>query len=157
MTEITFALVDTPLPGPILAIDLGEKRIGLAISDAGRMLARSYGVLQRKSRREDFIHYNQIITERGITLIIMGLPLLADGSDSATTAWVRHYSAELAQNISVPLEFWDEHATSQQAAASLTERGVRAKKQKGRIDAVAAAFILQSYLDAQREIERLRD
>lgn len=157
MSETSFELVGTSLPGPILAIDLGEKRIGLAVSDAGRMLARSYGVMQRKSRREDFARYNQIIAERGITLVVMGLPLLADGSDSTTTAWVRHYSAELTENIPVPLELWDEHATSQQAAASLTERGIRAKKQKERIDAVAAAFILQSYLDARRETERLRD
>src|SRR5690606_9744806 len=102
MSEMAFELVDTPLPGPILGIDLGEKRIGLAVSDAGRMLARSYGVMSRKSRREDFARYNQIIAERGITLVVMGLPLLADGSDSATTAWVRHYSAELAENIPVP-------------------------------------------------------
>ncbi len=151
MSEMAFELVDIPLPGPILGIDLGEKRIGLAVSDAGRMLARSYGVLSRKSRREDFARYNQIIAERGVTLVVMGLPLLTDGSDSATTAWVRHYSAELTENIPVPLELWDEHATSQQAAASLSERGVRTKKQKERIDAVAAAFILQSYLDAKRE------
>jgi putative Holliday junction resolvase len=153
----SFTFVQTRLPGPILSIDLGEKRIGLAISDAGRMIARSYGVIQRKSRREDFARFQQIINEQGATLVVMGLPLRLDGSDSSTTAWVRDYTAALAQHLTVPILFWDESYSSQDAAASLSERGIRAKKQKGRLDAVAAAFILQSYLDAQAETERLRD
>ena len=153
----SFTFVQTRLPGPILSIDLGEKRIGLAISDAGRMIARSYGVIQRKSRREDFARYQQVINEQKATLVVMGLPLQDDGTDSSTTAWVRDYTAALAQNITVPIVFWDESYTSQDAAASLSERGISAKKQKGRLDAVAAAFILQSYLDAQAEAERLRD
>jgi len=121
------------------------------------MFARSYGMFKRTSRQADFARYRAVIAEQGITLVIMGLPLRADGSDSATTAWVRHYTAELAENIPVPVAFWDESYSSQQAEASLAERGIRAKKQKERVDAAAAAFILQSYLDAHREGERLRD
>jgi len=151
--EIPFERNNIPLPGAVLAIDLGEKRIGLAVSDAGQMLARSYGVLKRKSRREDFARFNQIIVERKIRLVVMGLPLLPDGADSPTTAWIRHYTTELAENVAVPVVFWDERYTSQLAAASLTERGVRVRKQKERVDAVAAAFILQSYLDAHQENE----
>lgn len=154
---MTTDLLPTSLPGPVLAIDLGEKRIGLAVSDAGRMIARSYGMFKRTSRREDFARYRAIIAEQGVTLVVMGLPLRLDGSDSSTTAWVRHYTAELAENIPVPIEFWDESYSSQRAEASLSARGIRAKKQKERVDAVAAAFILQSYLDAKRETERLRD
>ncbi|MBP8000929.1 MAG: Holliday junction resolvase RuvX [Chloroflexi bacterium] len=146
---MSFTLTNSPLPGPVLAIDLGEKRIGLAVSDSGRMIARSYGVIERKSRREDFARFQAIISEQKVTLVVMGLPLHLDGSDSATTTWVRDYTAALAQNISVPVTLWDERYSSQAATASLTERGVRAKKQKGRVDAVAAAFILQSYLDTQ--------
>lgn len=127
------------------------------MSDAGRMIARSYGMFKRTSRQADFARYRAVITEQHITLVIMGLPLRLDGSDSATTAWVRHYTAELAENIPVPVAFWDESYSSQQAEASLSERGIRAKKQKEKVDAAAAAFILQSYLDAHREIERLRD
>ena len=153
----SFTFVQTRLPGPILSIDLGEKRIGLAISDAGRMIARSYGVIQRKSRREDFARYQQVINEQKATLVVMGLPLQDDGTDSSTTAWVRDYTAALAQNITVPIVFWDESYTSQDAAASLSERGISAKKQKGRLDSVADEFILQSYMEAQAETERLRN
>lgn len=150
-------LISTSLPGPILTIDLGEKRIGLAVSDAGRMIARSYGMFKRTSRQADFARYRAVIAEQRVTLVVMGLPLRLDGTDSSTTAWVRHYTAELAENISVPVEFWDESYSSQQAEASLSARGIRAKRQKERLDAAAAAFILQSYLDAHRERLEIRD
>ncbi len=140
------------LPGSILAIDLGEKRIGLALSDAGRLIARSYGMFLRQSRREDFARYEEIIQKEGVTLVLMGLPL-RDGAENSATMWVRDYAADLARVLSVPVTLWDESYSSQQAAASLSERGIRAKKQKGRIDAAAAAFILQSYLEAHYPTE----
>ena len=68
------------------------------------------------------------------------------------TRWVRHYSAELAENITVPLVYWDESYTTQQAHELLQERGVTQwQKRKEQVDAVAAAFILQGYLDAQQK------
>jgi putative Holliday junction resolvase len=145
-------LVYTNLPGSILAIDLGEKRIGLAVSDAGRLVARSYGMFLRQSRREDFARYEEIIQKEGVTLVLMGLPLL-DGADNSTTMWVRDYAADLSRVLSVPVTLWDESYSSQQAAASLSKRGIRAKKQKERIDAAAAAFILQSYLETHYPTE----
>lgn len=144
---MSFTLTNSPLPGPVLAIDLGEKRIGLAVSDSGRMIARSYGVIERKSRREDFARFQAIISEQKVTLVVMGLPLHLDGSDSATTAWVRVF-CRLHADLG-PVTLWDKRYSSQAATASLTERGVRAKKQKGRVDAVAATLVLQSYLDTQ--------
>ncbi len=134
--------------GKVLAIDLGEKRIGLAISDETRTIAGSYGVILRKSRREDFNRYAAIVDEQAITLVVMGLPITLDGAEGQRATWVRNYATELAQNITVSVEFWDERFSTKQAEASLRARGKRGKRVSERVDAVAAAFILQDYLDA---------
>jgi len=134
--------------GRVMALDLGSKRIGIAISDATRTIAGSYGVIQRKSRQEDFARYRHIIAEQAITLLVVGLPTRTDGSDSETAVWIRDYIADFGRTINLPIEFWDESHTTEQAEASLALRGKRGKKARERVDAVAAAFILQSYLDA---------
>ena len=133
-----------------MALDLGEKRIGVAISDELRLIAKSYAVIKRKSRREDFARYQTIIAEQNITLLVIGLPITLGGTDSQKTTWVRDYADDLRSHITIPITFWDESLTTVEAEASLRERGVRGKKAKERVDAVAAAFILQNYLDAKR-------
>ena len=134
-----------------MALDLGEKRIGVAISDETRIIARAYDVLSRKSRREDFQRFDKIIVEQKATLLVMGLPVPLSGVEGQRAAWVRDYTAELAQYIDIPIEFWDESFSTKQAEASLRARGKRGKKVKERVDAVAAAFILQGYLDAHAD------
>ncbi len=136
------------LQGKVVALDLGEKRIGVAVSDAARIVAKGLCVVKRKSRREDFARFGQIIDKQQATLLVMGLPVPLSGVEGQRAAWVRHYTAELQKNISIPIKFWDEAYTTQQAEASLRARGKRGKQLKARVDAVAAAFILQSYLDA---------
>ncbi len=134
--------------GKVLAIDLGEKRIGLAISDETRTIASGYDVMARRSRKEDFARYAEIIEDQEITLIVIGLPITFSGEEGQRAAWVRDYSAALSEQIAIPLEFWDERFSTKQAQASLHARGKRGKKARERVDAVAAAFILQDYLDA---------
>lgn len=138
------------IKGRVMALDLGEKRIGVAISDELRLIAKSYAVIKRKSRREDFARYQTIIAEQNITLLVIGLPITLGGTDSQKTTWVRDYADDLRGHITIPITFWDESLTTIEAEASLRERGVRGKKAKERVDAVAAAFILQNYLDAKR-------
>jgi putative Holliday junction resolvase len=133
--------------GKVLAIDLGEKRIGLAISDATRLIAVAHSVMQRKSRREDYERYAQLIAEQGITLVVMGLPIPLNGVEGQRAAWVRDYTAELQQYIPVPVEFWDESLSTKQAEANLKERGRSGKRRRDQIDAHAAAVFLQEYLD----------
>ena len=134
-----------------MAIDLGEKRIGVAISDESRIIARAYSVLSRKSRKEDFQRYAHIVAEQKIKLLVMGLPVPLSGVEGQRAAWVRDYTTELAQHLEIPIEYWDESFSTKQAEASLRARGKRGKKVKERVDAVAAAFILQDYLDAQAQ------
>ena len=140
------------LPGRVMALDLGSKRVGVALSDPTRTIAQSYGVVQRKSRDEDFARYQQIMTEQKVTLLVVGLPTTSEGGDSETAVWIRDYIAEFSQQCGVPIQFWDESFTTVQAEDSLRQRGKRGKKARQQVDAVAAAFILQSYLDAQRNV-----
>lgn len=140
-----------------MALDLGEKRIGVAISDETRTIARAYMVLLRKSRREDFQRYAKIIDDEKITLLVMGLPVPLSGVEGQRAAWVRNYTAELAQHIAIPIEFWDESFSTKQAEASLRARGKRGKKVKERVDAVAAAFILQDFMDAHAPSRNLSE
>lgn len=136
------------IKGRVMALDLGEKRIGVAISDPTQTIAQSYDVILRKSRTEDYAAYGRIVEKEQITLLVVGLPLTLRGKESQKSAWVRDYTGEMAAHLDIPIEFWDEALTTVQAAESLRARGKRGKKARARIDAVAAAFILQSYLDA---------
>lgn len=138
------------LQGRVMALDLGERRIGIAVSDTLRMIAQSHSVIKRKSRREDFERYAAIIAEQEATLLVVGLPVPLSGVEGEKAAWVRNYTADLQKHIDIPTVFWNEALTTKQAEASLRARGKRGRKVQERIDAVAAAFILQSYLDAQR-------
>ena len=138
------------LPGRVMALDLGSKRIGVALSDPTRTIARSYGVLKRKSRAEDYDRYRQILAEQQVTLLVVGLPTTAEGGDSDTAVWIRDYIDEFSHQCDIPIQFWDESFTTVQAEESLRQRGKRGKKARQQVDAVAAAFILQSYLDAHR-------
>lgn len=137
--------------GKLMALDMGEKRIGVAISDESRTIAKAFTVLSRKSRKEDFQRYANIIADQRITLLVMGLPVPLSGVEGQRAAWVRDYTAELAQYIEIPIEYWDESFSTKRAEASLRARGQRGKKIKERVDAVAAAFILQDYMDARAE------
>ena len=138
--------------GRVMAIDMGEKRIGIAISDPLRMVAKGHSVIKRKSRREDFAQFQQIIAEQQITLVVMGLPVPLNGIEGDKAAWVRNYSAELQTHLAVPIVLWDEALTTVRAQESLRAQGRKLKKIKERVDAVAAAFILQDYLEAQERI-----
>jgi len=136
--------------GKVLAIDLGEKRIGLAISDATRLIAAAHSVMQRKSRREDYARYGRLIEEQHITLLVMGLPIPLHGIEGERAAWVRDYTAELQEHIPIPVVFWDESLSTKQAEASLFERGRQGRRMRDQVDAVAAAVFLQEFLDVQR-------
>lgn len=133
-----------------MGLDLGDRRIGVAISDPLRLIAKPDHVIKRRSRAEDFETYRRIVAESSISLIVVGLPLMLDGGDSQQTRWVRDYSAALEDALQIPVVLWDESWTTAQAEEALKQSGIRRKKLRDKVDAVAAALILQSYLDAQR-------
>lgn len=141
--------------GRILCLDLGEKRIGVAMSDETRTIARSHLVIDRSSRAVDFEQIAGIVAENGVNLVVVGLPTLAEGGEGDKAAWARDYASDLASSIGIPVELWDESYSTVDTMASLRLRGIAKGRKKVLIDAVAAAFILQSYLDAQESSGRL--
>lgn len=134
--------------GRVMAIDLGEKQIGIALSDPTRMLARGHLVFARQSRKEDFARYQAIIAEKKVTLVVVGLPTHLDGSESRQSAWVRDYSAEFSAQLAIPLIFQGEHYTTNLARATMIARRQSRRSRQTQKDAVAAAHILQQYLDS---------
>lgn len=137
----------------ILALDLGEKRIGVAVSDETQLIARSYSVIERNSRAADFAQIAEIVASEDVGSLLVGLPVELDGTEGPLAQWARDYGETLAEHLGLDLAFWDESFTSKEASASMRARGIRARDQKEWIDAVAAAFILQDYLDARRRWE----
>lgn len=129
-----------------LALDLGDRRIGVAVSDMSGMLARPLEVFKRTSRVADFDHVGTLVAQHCVAALVVGLPVSMDGSESQQTAWVRDYSAALAETLDIPLYLWDERLTTEEAAAIMRAQGKAPTKDW--IDAVAAAVILQSYLDS---------
>ncbi|HQE93368.1 MAG TPA: Holliday junction resolvase RuvX [Anaerolineae bacterium] len=132
-----------------LALDLGERRIGVAVSDALGILARPLEIFRRTSRAADFAHIGALVTANQVDAVVVGLPLNMDGSVGRQAAWVSDYSTALAAAIAVPVYLWDERLTSEEAADVMRAQGK--SPLKGTLDAVAAAVILQSYLDAHRQ------
>ncbi len=134
-----------------LALDLGDRRIGIALSDQTGRVARPLEVMKRTSRAADFAHIGELVAQHGVEALVVGLPRNMDGTEGSQAAWVRDYSAALAEAIGLPLHLWDERLTTEEAAGIMHEQGKHADKKW--IDAVAAAVILQSYLDAgEREL-----
>ena len=133
----------------VMALDLGERRIGVAVSDPTRMLARSLCVLERRSRAEDFAAIAELVREHQVGLVIVGLPRSLDGMMGPQARRVQRYANALAEVLSVPLILWDERLSTSSAEQLMIEAGRPARKRRQRIDAVAAAVILQDYLDAQ--------
>ncbi|MBN1487463.1 MAG: Holliday junction resolvase RuvX [Anaerolineae bacterium] len=131
-----------------LGLDLGDRRIGVAISDTSGMLARPLTIFQRTSRKADYAYLKDLVKQHHVKAIVVGLPFNMDGTEGKQAAWVRDYSAEMAATLEITVHLFDERLSTEEAAGILRVQGRRPKR--GRLDAVAAAVILQNYLDAQR-------
>lgn len=132
----------------VLALDVGEKRIGVAISDLSQTLARSLQVIQRSSRQEDFAAVARLTEEYEIEKVVVGYPRSLDGMAGAQAERVERYAADLADVLTVPVVLWDERFSTVNAERLMRETGWRGGKKRERVDAVAAAVILQDYLDS---------
>ena len=127
-----------------MGIDHGTVRIGVALSDELRMLARPLEYVPAKS---PFERLKEIISEYDVGGIIIGLPLNMNGDEGPATEKVRAFVKELEKHVSIPIVEEDERLTTVQADNALANAGIKAKNRKSKIDASAAAVILQDYLD----------
>lgn len=135
--------------GRILAVDPGEKRHGLAISDPTATIARPLAVLKHTSRVVDVAAIAQAAAENNVVRIIIGQPLDSDGKPGPSARRSARLAEALAAHINIPVELWDESGSTKMAKSARIALGVSRKKRKGHLDSLAAAVILQSYLDAQ--------
>ena len=136
----------------MLALDIGEKRIGVAVSDETETLARPLTTITRASRREDTEHIARLVMEQSAVRLIAGYPRSLSGDEGPQAQRVRRYVQALAAALPVPVELWDERYTTVEASERLLEAKPGRRKTRGRsqLDAAAAAIILQDYLDAHR-------
>jgi putative Holliday junction resolvase len=136
----------------VLGLDLGEKRIGLAVSDEDARIAFPAGVLVRKSERQDFAALRKLVEERGIGRAVVGLPLHMSGRAGPQAEAARAFAATLAEKAGIPVDTLDERWTSVAAERSLRETGRRTIERhgKGVVDEVAATLLLGAYLERLR-------
>ena len=132
----------------ILGIDVGTVRVGVALSDPLGMTAQPFEVIQRK-RSDPFERIAELVREHGVGCVVVGYPLRLDGTVGPAAQAIDAFVAELAKKIEIPIELWDERLTTVAAERQMIAGGARREKRKKTIDMVAAALILQSYLDAK--------
>ena len=133
----------------VLGLDLGSVRIGVALSDPGRVIASPYGVIERgKDHTADHAAIAAAVATTEATVVVVGLPRNMSGKETAAAKATRAEGEELRAALGVPIVFWDERLSTVTAQRSLIEGGMRRKERKGSVDKVAAAVILQSWLDA---------
>lgn len=137
----------------ILAIDFGEKRVGLAVSDPSATIAQPLPTLMRRAgKRAPVAKIIDIIRSQDVSEAVVGLPLMLSGEDSDWTRTVRDFAQTLQERSGVPVALLDERLTSVQAERAVRELGLRKhqREQKERIDSAAAMILLQLYLDQKK-------
>ena len=137
------------MPGRILALDYGTKRIGVALSDELKWTAQPLETLERRELEWDVAHIAALVTSHDVERVVLGFPLQLDGRQGPAVLAMRAFAVRLEAGISVPIVLWDERMTTKAAEDLLIAADVSRKKRKGAVDRVAAAILLQSYLEAQ--------
>jgi putative Holliday junction resolvase len=133
----------------VLGIDVGSVRIGLAVSDETCTLASPVATVPNEPRTL-WTRLAREMEDRQVERVVIGLPRLLDGTEGDAAESARRFAAELGHRTSIAIEFWDERFTTTIAERALIESGVRRKRRRAVIDSVAAAVLLQSWLDARR-------
>lgn len=133
----------------VLGIDPGRRRIGVALSDQLGLTAQPLATIERGSDAETAERLRVALGGAEVGLLVVGLPLRLDGSEGGAAREARRLAALLADDLGVDAELWDERLTTVQAERILEEAGLRRERRRGVTDRVAAAIMLQSFLDAK--------
>jgi len=147
-TDLNYSATRDPFSA--LGLDVGNRRIGVAGSDGLGLLATGLGVIQRRSLPEDIAQVQEWIRRRRATVVVVGIPLLADGSVGSQARKVQRFVGALRATVDLPVVTVNEYLSTVQAEWDLREAGIPARAQKGLIDQQSAAVILQTWLDERR-------
>ena len=134
----------------ILALDVGKKRIGLAVSDELGITAQGLETLQRTRIREDLEQLREIASRWNVRTLLIGRPLHMSGDGSQQSNYTDEFAQRLERHLQLPLVFWDERLTSAEAERVLRESGTTVERKTGTVDRLAAVLLLQSYLSFQQ-------
>jgi putative Holliday junction resolvase len=130
----------------IAALDVGEARIGVAVSDELGITAQGIGVVRRVGGRRDLEALAGLLTPYAPERLVVGLPLNMDGTEGRQVVKVRTFAEAVAAHLGLPLEYWDERLTTVAAERALLEADVSRRRRRDLVDKVAASLILQGYL-----------
>jgi len=133
----------------ILGLDVGARRIGIAVSDPLGLTAQGLPTLQRRNRRYDQSELRRVVREYGVSEIVIGNPLSMSGQSGAQAEKMAAFAEQIKQELSLPVHLWDERLSTAEAHRLLDETGIRDARRKEVIDKMAAVLILQSFLDAR--------
>ncbi len=142
-----------PLPeqGRLLAVDWGEVRIGLALSDETQTLASPLETLiRRRGKRFPMSRTLDLVAAHAVAGVVVGLPLTGEGTETESAGAARELASALAERSGLPVELWDERMSTARALAVIREQGGSTRGRKQDVDSLAAAVLLQHFLDARR-------
>jgi putative holliday junction resolvase len=138
------------LTGRVLGLDVGTRRIGMAVSDALGITAQGIKTLERTNKRRDFEHLERVIREYEVKEIVVGLPLRMSGAEGTQSEKMRAFAEELGKKFGLPVHLWDERLTSAEANRFLRETELSIEKRGKAVDRMAAVLILQGWMESQR-------
>lgn len=134
----------------IMGLDVGEKRIGIAVSDPLGWTAQGHSVLQRTTLNKDLANLQELCRQLECQLLVVGLPRNMNGTLGPKAEEIQEFARSLQERTGIPLVYWDERLTTRSAERVLLEADMSRRKRKQVIDKVAAVHILQGYLDAAK-------
>ena len=134
--------------GRILALDVGARRIGLALSDELMLTAQGLETLQRTTLREDIACVASLAAQHGVTLVLIGNPMNMSGNEGRQSAWVRDFAERLHARSGLAVRLWDERLTTKEAERVLRSSGISRVKRGQAVDRLSAVILLASYLES---------
>jgi putative Holliday junction resolvase len=140
-----------PTSGRLLAVDWGDVRIGLALSDESQVIASPLETLVRRpGKRFPMPRFLELVAQHAPVGVVVGLPLTSEGDEGASAEGAREIADAIGRRTNLPLAFWDERMSTARALAAIREQGGSTRGRREEVDALAAAVVLQHYLEARR-------
>jgi putative holliday junction resolvase len=131
----------------VLALDVGTKRIGMAVTDELGITAQGLATLERQNKKSDLARLVHVLQEYDVGEVVVGMPLRMSGDEGTQAEKMRAFAHDLKEQSGLPLHFWDERLTSAEANRMLDEAGMTRLDRKGKVDQMAAVMILQSWME----------
>ncbi len=131
-----------------MALDVGDKRIGVAVTDQAEMIASPVGVIERRGDKKDICYLENLIKDLGVEMVVIGLPFDSRGQNTSQADKISDFAKKVEKFIKV--EFYDERFSTKEALKSFQLQGIKEKKGKKYLDEVSASLILQSYMERRK-------